>query len=159
MVDRMGDAEQLAIERVDRLGQQAMALAARRTGGDLVERSGTTPDGSSPNASGRWGSPVRFSSGIRGTIPSLAYSAFEIGWALSAATARTIVGIRRQHPVDQLAPEARPLVTRQHEQHRQVPQPLAHGRRGEGDDLGRVARHRRDDEPLGSVPGGARTGG
>ena len=48
------------------------------------------PDGSRPKASGRSGRPDRLSSGIRGAIPYVAYSAFEIGWALSVAVARTM---------------------------------------------------------------------
>ena len=65
--------------------------------------SGTTPDGSVPNASGRARQPRQVSSGMRGTIPYVAYSAFEIGWALSVAVARAIVVVGRQHPSEQLA--------------------------------------------------------
>ena len=69
MVDRVGDAQQLAIEGVDRVGELPVAGAVRRTGGDRLERDGRTPDGSGSKASGRSGRPMRFSSGMRGTIP------------------------------------------------------------------------------------------
>ena len=83
----MGDAEDLAIERIDRV---ARCRCPSPSGSSMTSEKavGTTPDGNVPNASGCCGNPMRLRSGMRGTMPAEAYSALLIGWALSVAVAR-----------------------------------------------------------------------
>ena len=52
-------------------------------------RSAWIPAGSAGHWKPATGRPTTLNSGIRGTIPYVAYSPFEIGWALSVQVART----------------------------------------------------------------------
>ena len=169
--DRPGGRRRAARDRGYRSPRRASDARHRRATRppSSSNGSGTTPDGSSPNASGRRGSPMRLSSGIRGTMPSVAYIAFEIGWTLSVAVARAMPSSSGSRRASRSRPEPGALELGQHEQHREVPQPLADDRRAEGDDpLARRPRRRRDDAPAARwrprtapdrSPGGGRTGG
>ena len=106
---------------------------------------------------GRWpsrsGSPTNRTSGIRGTMPSEAYSPFEIGWALSVQVASVAVPARRHDLREEPPTEAALLDAGQDEQHRQEPEILAPDRRRERDHgrrapVGRLLGH---DEPVGIV--------
>ena len=99
---------------------------------DLVERHrARRRRGSVRKAPSRSARPTSRRSGIRGTIPSDAYSPFEIGWALSVAVAAATPAPRSagHDRREQRPAEPRRLDLRQHEQHREEPQALAPTRR------------------------------
>ena len=129
-----------AIERVDGVGQQAMTLAVRRTGGDLLEGERDDARRQLAEGLGTLRQPGQVEERHPRDHPELGVQGVRDRLGAVRRDRADHVGVGRQDPVQQLAPEAGPLEIGQHEQHRQVPQPIAHGRGRERDDLGRARR-------------------
>ena len=134
VVVRMLEAEQLAVERVDRSCEPAMAVAVRARD-DLLERNGG-------NAAGERGErlrsldvadqaeqrrpghdPVERIEGVRDRL-----------CAVRRGGARHPVPLGRQHAAQQVAPQPLGLHIGEHEQHRQEPHALTDGGDREADD-------------------------
>ena len=155
VVDRVRDAQRLAIERVDRVGE--LADGRRRPAGrrDVLERrparcptaAARTHRAAAAARSGSAAAPA-------GTIPSGAYSALRMGWALSVAVARNVASPSARHDPRRAARARRRRPGARAGRTASRGTTAARARTAEANattrsSSGRVRRSRRDDEAFG----------
>ena len=152
MVDRVRDAEDLAIHGVDRVRQRAMPVAARLAG-DILEGDRDDARRERPEGIRRLGQPdqVQQRDARDDSCGSVQRVADGLGAIGGRGSERRLPVVRRD-PRQEGPADARTLELGPDEQHREEPQPFAHQRCREGHDpllAGPVRGQRCDDEPFG----------